>query len=421
MAILTPTRHRPRSGRNFSARTNRYRLSLLSSTHMLRPQRRLRAPIALSATLAIAALLPVSAGAQSTADALEAAQEQIATLQRDADDLAGRLAEAWDESARLEVAIAEVDARVTVNRRALRALRSTVHERTVEWYTGATSLNAFDEFGGGTVMDSARRDFVRGVIADSDSQTLDRYRAVRGDLADDLAELTSAQASQAQLTEQLAAEGAAIEAKLIEVREREAELEVRFAAELEAQRIEAERIEAERIAAERRAADAAAQADADASGGDGAPTQPDRSIDIDPNDEEPSPVSGNLGVSICPIQGPVSFTDTWGDARSGGRSHEGVDLLSPAGTPNVAVVSGRIEQDYGDRQGNGVFLYGDNGNTYYYFHLSAYEGSERSVSQGEVIGYVGSTGASGANHTHFEIHPGGGSAVNPYPYVRQVC
>ena len=126
-------------------------------------------------------------------------------------------------------------------------------------------------------------------------------------------------------------------------------------------------------------------------------------------------------MAVCPIRGPVSFTDTWHDPRSGGRLHEGVDLLSPFGTPNVAVTSGRIVHNSGPNEGNGIFLYGDNGNTYYYFHLSSYAGGPRRVQTGEVIGYVGATGDTTANHTHFEIHPGGGAPINPYPAARKAC
>ena len=97
--------------------------------------------------------------------------------------------------------------------------------------------------------------------------------------------------------------------------------------------------------------------------------------------------------------------------------------MSPLGTPNVAVVSGNAVMRTGGNAGNGVRLYGDDGNLYYYFHLSAFEGSARHVALGEVIGYTGNTGdaAGGPTHTHFEIHPGGGAAVNPYPYVAAVC
>jgi murein DD-endopeptidase MepM/ murein hydrolase activator NlpD len=138
-------------------------------------------------------------------------------------------------------------------------------------------------------------------------------------------------------------------------------------------------------------------------------------------DNSPSPVSAD-GL-ICPVRGPVSFVDSWHDARPGGRAHEGVDLMAPRGTPNVAVVSGSVTMKSGGISGNGVHLQGDNGNLYYYFHLDAYEGGARQVTQGEVIGYTGNTGdaSGGATHTHFEVHPGGGGAVNPYPVVRPIC
>jgi murein DD-endopeptidase MepM/ murein hydrolase activator NlpD len=97
--------------------------------------------------------------------------------------------------------------------------------------------------------------------------------------------------------------------------------------------------------------------------------------------------------------------------------------MSPPGTPNVAIVSGEVRQKEGNLAGISVYLYGDDGNTYWYFHLSAYEGPPRRVQQGEVIGYVGSSGNASASapHTHFEYHPGGGPAVNPYPLVRSAC
>ena len=129
--------------------------------------------------------------------------------------------------------------------------------------------------------------------------------------------------------------------------------------------------------------------------------------------------AGYLDNIICPMPGSA-FADTWGAPRSGGRSHQGVDMIAPRGVPVYAVTSGFATFRTNRLGGNAVSLLGDNGNRYYYAHLDSYVGENRAVSQGDVIGYNGDTGNArfSTPHLHFEIRPGGGLPTNPYPTVR---
>ncbi len=128
------------------------------------------------------------------------------------------------------------------------------------------------------------------------------------------------------------------------------------------------------------------------------------------------------GAWVCPVQGPRAFSNDWGNPRSGGRRHKGTDMFAPTGTPVVAPVSGSVAQHNSGLGGKGFWLRGSDGNTYYGAHLSRF-GLAGSVSQGQIVGYVGSSGNArgGSPHLHFEIHPGGGAAVNPYGTLRAYC
>lgn len=131
------------------------------------------------------------------------------------------------------------------------------------------------------------------------------------------------------------------------------------------------------------------------------------------------------GIWECPVQGGgLNFTDTWGAARSGGRSHKGTDMMADHGTPTVAPVAGEVEHRSTSLGGLSWYVYGDDGNTYYGTHLQGYENTGAGhVERGTVIGYVGSSGNASADapHLHFEFHPGGGSAINPYPRLVTAC
>jgi murein DD-endopeptidase MepM/ murein hydrolase activator NlpD len=136
----------------------------------------------------------------------------------------------------------------------------------------------------------------------------------------------------------------------------------------------------------------------------------------------------NVSMQARPLAGgPCWYGDTWQANRGSGRVHLGVDIGAPKGTLLRAVVGGRVSQIYRDRpgslSGNGIKIAMADGTYFFYAHLdSIAAGIELGVpvSAGQVIGTIGSTGNAAITHLHFEVHPKGGAAVNPYPIVKAI-
>ena len=131
-------------------------------------------------------------------------------------------------------------------------------------------------------------------------------------------------------------------------------------------------------------------------------------------------------IKVFPSQGRCSFVDSWQWVRSGGRRHEGVDIMGPKGLALYAVLDGTITKMYGAEStlsGNALRLTTADGTYFFYAHLDSFAAGiaiGSVVRAGQIIGYMGSTGAAGSSHLHFEVHPLGGSAVSPYPVVKAV-
>jgi murein DD-endopeptidase MepM/ murein hydrolase activator NlpD len=132
------------------------------------------------------------------------------------------------------------------------------------------------------------------------------------------------------------------------------------------------------------------------------------------------PVAG-IGIS--------GLADTYTQARSGGRVHNAIDILAPHGTPVIAAVDGTVRKLFTSRAG-GLTVYQFDVNeerVYYYAHLDRYADLSEGqfVTQGTVIGYVGTTGNAGNTpHLHFSIETlpptkewWKGTPLNPYPLL----
>jgi murein DD-endopeptidase MepM/ murein hydrolase activator NlpD len=118
------------------------------------------------------------------------------------------------------------------------------------------------------------------------------------------------------------------------------------------------------------------------------------------------------------------ITATFGQGGSRwAANHTGTDFAAPIGTPIRSVMKGEvIFADWAGPYGRQVKVRHENGTETWYNHMSKFSVQVgETVYAGDQVGAVGVTGNTTGPHLHFEVHPDGGPAVNPMPWLREVC
>ena len=308
-----------------------------------------------------------------------ASQADLVRAQRRANQAAADLSQAQTRLSHIQSRLADLEARKQAAEQQLVVLESSVRNIAIDQFIrGRNNRRLPADFDTRDVSATTRARALAALVATGNSDAVDAYRAVTEDLA--IAE------------EALVATRKSASAALATFRARVA------ATNAELRRLQA--LEKERLAREKARRAAAAR------------SSRARGVVLG---------SGNW---ICPVQGPRAFTNDYGAPRGGGRRrHEGNDIMAPRGTPAVAPVAGTATQHNSSVGGRSFYLRGVDGITYFGTHLDSYSGNTGRVAAGTVLGYVGTSGnaSGGAPHLHFEMHPGGGGPVNPYPTLRQYC
>ena len=357
----------------------------------------LRKPLYLAPLLlALLALSPISASAQSKSDvskaktavdqafeALEAADKELEAGIEQLESIQGQLYNLNWRIDKLAAALTEYGNNVT-------GLEERARNLVVDAYIQGNSNAMTTAFTAGNIQDLLTTQALYDRAATRDLNELDQLDVVRRQMDRLTDELTVKEAE----VEALEAEQAVVVAQLAESQAKADQLHADAKAKYRTVYNEYKA----RLA--REAAAAAARSSGAAAG-----------------------IPGQTKGVVCPVAGSNYFINSWGYPRSGGRTHKGTDLMAAYNTPLVAMNSGTVRLNSHSLGGYQAYVYGDDGVTYYYAHLSKWPSglsSGQRVSKGQVIGYVGTSGNAATPHLHLGMIAGG-VYVNPYPTIRPVC
>jgi murein DD-endopeptidase MepM/ murein hydrolase activator NlpD len=323
----------------------------------------------------VAATLGVIPAIAGTKEQLDAAKAELAKVQAELDRATAR----WNEAeSRLDTTRAEIaDTRIRIGRleARVRAIEIRLNRRAVIAFTNGPASTVDLLLSSGSFTDFTDRLEFLGSMAQEDGDLILEQEVTREELRREREGLFILEERQASVAEELDAIKESIDAQLGRISDRVAELTAKYREEIAATK------------------------------------------ELAILGQTPNP-DGSL--QVCPVAGLNSFVDSFGWPRDG-HTHQGIDLISPFGTPVVAAHPGSVTHSSSSSGGISAYVYGSGGYSFY-AHLSGYSSASGSVGAGTVIGYVGSTGNAGStNHLHFEWHPGGGAAVNPYLMLLAVC
>jgi len=367
-----------------------------------------------------------SAGLEDSRGQLDRARGQLGRIQSELDGLAEEYARSEARLYELDQAVTAAEAEAERSREDLRSVEIRFESRLVDIYKARG-----DGFAAFVKVLFEERDFLRviqraGSLNRIAGQDDDLRQEIRGHLervGTLEAELESKREAQTAALSQLESAQETMEGRLEAVSAEYSRLQTEVARlEEEARRRaeeEAKRREAAAVAAAQSAAGAAK------STGQKTAASPAPST-VRPADRSSGGMAAISGF-VFPVAGAHSYINDWGFSRSGGRSHQGTDIMAPRGTLVVAVVSGRVTRTTRNSGlgGTTVWLRGNDGRSYYFAHLDTIAGgisSGSSVGAGQTLATVGNSGNArgGATHLHFEILIDG-EPLDPYATLQDAC